>query len=71
MRQPRRDEARVAAGSGEATTVRHGNEKSAATRPEFQGHAGNARCAAQRPPVWTPAPGTDAAQLLERLWGRP
>lgn len=46
--------------------------KSATGRTEFQGLAGNARCATQRPPTWTPPAGAAAADDLAaalRRWG--
>lgn len=70
MRPPRDCAATPGGGRGaEAAHSSNDTPKRTGGRPEVQGNA-NARNSGQPGPTWTPAPGTDAALELTRLWRR-
>jgi hypothetical protein len=68
---PRRDEARVAAGSRSQNKADDDSANPRTGRPTHQGKSAPARNACQRPPQWEPPAGWPAAELLEALWGPP
>ncbi len=65
MPNPRRGNAPVARGVGEAAKLTTGTRKPKGHRPELQGLA-TGRNPDQRPPTWAPPAGSDAADALLR-----